>query len=50
VAQGKKKRCSIRFGKNPHELRDTFKTLSTKMGANSIVAEYLMGVDFRKSE
>ncbi|MGD0804039.1 MAG: hypothetical protein ABSA11_08215 [Candidatus Bathyarchaeia archaeon] len=33
----------MRYGKNPHELRDTFRTRWHKSGADSLAAEFFMG-------
>ena len=34
---------SIRYGKNPHELRDLFRSRWQKSGADSLAAEFFMG-------
>jgi integrase len=41
VTEGQGK--SIRYGKNPHELRDVFRTRWHKSGADSLCAEFFMG-------
>jgi hypothetical protein len=41
VTEGQGK--NIRYGKNPHELRDTFRTRWHKSGADGLVAEFFMG-------
>ncbi|MCX6654668.1 MAG: hypothetical protein NTY03_06055 [Candidatus Bathyarchaeota archaeon] len=43
IAQGKRRRCQIRFGKNVHEIRDTYRTLAAKAHADRDIAEFLMG-------